>query len=192
MNAEHGAIEAGAHTIGYVATNPRNNRALLEGAFTITVGAAGASATEGAVAVSVGDAEAVEGTGAALAFAVTLSRASEDAVLVDAYTVDGTATAGNDYAAVSRTLLFQPGETVKTVEVAVLDDGHDDDGGDHDAPPVERARRAPWPTPRAPARSAMPTRSSANGWRGSRARLPARRSRRSKGGSPSGPAPARR
>ena len=43
-------------------------------------------------------------------------------------TADGTATAGEDYTAVEGTLIFERGETSKTVSVPVLDDAHDDDG----------------------------------------------------------------
>ena len=55
-------------------------------------------------------------------FPVRLSRAGAAAVTVDYRTVDGTATAGEDYTAVSGTLEFAPGETEKTVLVPVLDD----------------------------------------------------------------------
>ena len=51
-------------------------------------------------------------------------------VTVDYATADGTganaATAGADYTATSDTLTFAPGETAKTVSVAVLDDSHDE------------------------------------------------------------------
>ena len=48
-------------------------------------------------------------------------------VQVDYATEDGTATAWeNDYVATRGTLVFAPGETVKTVEVVVLADGHDE------------------------------------------------------------------
>ena len=82
----------------------------------------------GPLALSVADASATEGAGAVLAFEVTLSRAASGTVTVDYATADGTATAGADYTATSGTLTFDPGETPKTVNVAVLDDAHDDDG----------------------------------------------------------------
>ena len=81
---------------------------------------------EGPVAFSVSDAEADEAPGAALAFEVSLSRRLRAEARVDVATRDGTATAGADYEAVTRSLVFAPGETVKTVEVAVLDDAHDE------------------------------------------------------------------
>ena len=79
--------------------------------------------------LTVADAEVEEGPGAALAFVVTLS--GPDAayrVKVDYTTTDGTATAGQDYTAVEGTLIFERGETSKTISVPVLDDAHDDDG----------------------------------------------------------------
>ena len=80
----------------------------------------------GPPAFSVSDAEVEEAPGAALAFEVSLSRRVRTEARVDVATVDGTATAGADYEAVTRTLVFAPGETVKTVEVTVLDDAHDE------------------------------------------------------------------
>ena len=80
----------------------------------------------GPVTVSVADARAEEGTDATLDFAVTLSRAASGAVTVAYATADGTATAGSDYTETRGTLTFAPGETAKTVAVAVLDDAHDE------------------------------------------------------------------
>ena len=80
----------------------------------------------GPAALSVADAEVHEGPGAVLAFAVTLDRAASAAVRVDYATSDGTAQAGSDYTAATGSLTFAPGETAKTVSVAVLDDSHDE------------------------------------------------------------------
>ena len=77
---------------------------------------------KGPPALSVADAEVEEGPGAVLAFAVTLNRAASGTVTVGYGTVDATA----DYVAASGTLVFAPGETEKTVNVAVLDDSHDE------------------------------------------------------------------
>ena len=82
----------------------------------------------GPLALSVADAEAREGPGVTLDFAVTLNRAASGTVTVDYTTADGTATAGADYTATSGMLTFAPGETAKTVNVPVLDDAHDDTG----------------------------------------------------------------
>ena len=81
---------------------------------------------EGPPAFSVSDAEVEEAPGAVLAFEVSLSRRLRAEARVDVATRDGTATAGADYEAVTQTLVFAPGETVKTVEVPVLDDAHDE------------------------------------------------------------------
>ena len=79
-----------------------------------------------AVAVSVADARAEEGTDATIDFRVTLDRAATRTVTVDYATADGTATAGADYTATSGTLHFVANETEKTVSVPVLDDGSDE------------------------------------------------------------------
>ncbi len=80
----------------------------------------------GPVGVSVADARVEEGAGAVLAFAVTLSRAATSAFSVDYATSDGSARAGEDYTAASGTLSFQAGDSSRTIEVAVLDDAHDE------------------------------------------------------------------
>ena len=80
----------------------------------------------GPVGISVADARVEEGAGAVLEFAVTLSRAAGVAVTVDYATSDGTAQVGVDYTAANGTLTFEAGESSKTVEVAVVDDSHDE------------------------------------------------------------------
>ena len=61
------------------------------------------------------------------AFRVTLSRQSTSTVTVAYETEDGTADVGTDYTGTNGTLTFQPGETERTIEVPVLDDGDDED-----------------------------------------------------------------
>ena len=56
-------------------------------------------------------------------FNVNLSGPSAKTITVDYATSDITASAGNDYVATSGQLIFQPGETSKTVPVTVLGDG---------------------------------------------------------------------
>ena len=93
----------------------------------VTVALGGASATvPGPARIRVDDARAKEGKDAALDFAVTLNRAAAHEVSVDYATKDGTAAAGADYTAASGTLTFAPGETAKTVSVALLDDAIDE------------------------------------------------------------------
>ena len=80
----------------------------------------------GPAALTVADAQTEEESGATLDFAVKLSRAVPQAVTVAYATADGTASAGQDYAAASGTLTFAAGQTRKTVSVAVLDDALDE------------------------------------------------------------------
>ena len=74
--------------------------------------------------LSVADAEGAEG--GTLAFRVTLAPAASGPVTVAYATADGPsangAAAGEDYTAASGTLAFKPGETEKTVAVAVAGD----------------------------------------------------------------------
>ena len=87
----------------------------------------GATATiPGPARFSVADAEVEEAAGATLDFVVTLGRARPVETSVGYATSDGTATAGSDYTAKSGRLTFMAGETEMTVEVAVLDDAHDE------------------------------------------------------------------
>ncbi len=74
------------------------------------------------------DAEVREAAGATVDFPVILSPAASSAVTVAYATTDGTATAGADYTQTAGTLTFEPGETLKTISVPVLDDVLDDDG----------------------------------------------------------------
>lgn len=80
----------------------------------------------GPVGISIGDAEVDENAGAPLAFAVALSRAASSSLTIDYATSDGTATAGADYTAASGTLTIAEGESGGTIEVAVIDDDHDE------------------------------------------------------------------
>ena len=80
----------------------------------------------GPAALSVADARVREAEDALLVFEVTLDRARHAAVTVDYVTSDVTARAGEDYTSASGTLTFATGERLKTVEVTVLDDTHDE------------------------------------------------------------------
>jgi sugar lactone lactonase YvrE len=57
------------------------------------------------------------------AFTVSLDYANANPITVGYATVDGSATAGTNYAAASGTVVFAPGETSKTILVPTLDDG---------------------------------------------------------------------
>ena len=90
--------------------------------------AAGASATITAtpIAVTVADTEVEEAVGATLDFVVTMNRASARDIQIWYRAYDGTATAGEDYVAVSSSFTMTAGETTKTVSVSVLDDALDE------------------------------------------------------------------
>jgi uncharacterized repeat protein (TIGR01451 family) len=57
-----------------------------------------------------------------MVFNVNLSQSSAVAVSVDFATLDGTALAGSDYIAASGTLVFNPGQTSKTITVQIIGD----------------------------------------------------------------------
>ena len=76
--------------------------------------------------LSVADARAQEGPGAMLTFVVSLDKATTVPVTLNWATANGTATAGADYVAGSGALRFAPGETEKSVDVAVLEDAVDE------------------------------------------------------------------
>ena len=124
VTADDGAVtsvqvpEDGLALNGGAIVGPTGLAALL------THAGASRTGTPGAPALSVADASAAEG--GTLVFAVTLDRAAAAVVAVDWATGDGTAQAGLDYAEASGTLTFAPGETAKTVNVAVLEDDEDE------------------------------------------------------------------
>lgn len=75
--------------------------------------------------ISVSGATVVEGDAGDLSIAqfhVNLDSPSDQPVTVNYQTIDGTATAGQDYEFASGTITFAPGETSKTIQVHVLGD----------------------------------------------------------------------
>ena len=80
------------------------------------------------VLISISDATATEGVGATMDFDVTLNRSWTRTVTVEWTTGPGTATGNVDFREDGGTLTFQPGETRKTISVAVLDDSVNDSG----------------------------------------------------------------
>ncbi|MEM9923203.1 MAG: Calx-beta domain-containing protein [Cyanobacteria bacterium P01_D01_bin.50] len=78
--------------------------------------------------ISISDVSLLEGDSGSqnFGFTVNLSRSSSETVTVDYSTADGTAIAGIDYTATSRTLTFNPGETSKTINVPVIGDTVDE------------------------------------------------------------------
>ena len=93
-------------------------------------GAQGAKIADGAGVVTIVDDESrlsIYGAwayewGGYMTFTVTLSAATEQAVTVNFATRDGTTVASEDYQATAGTLTFAPGETTKTITVAVHTD----------------------------------------------------------------------
>ena len=76
-------------------------------------------------AIRIADAAAVEGAGE-MAFSVRLSVPSIQTVTVDWTTADGTAIAGQDYAAATGTLTFSALATTQTIRVPIIDDDLDE------------------------------------------------------------------
>ena len=76
-------------------------------------------------AISIADAGAVESAGE-IVFPVTLSGASAQTITVSYRTADGTAEAGTDYESGDGELRFAPGETERSVTIAVIDDELDE------------------------------------------------------------------
>ena len=79
-----------------------------------------------AIGIAIDDARAVEGVDETITFRVRFAPARNQTVSVSWATEDGTATAGEDYSASQGTVSFAPGETEKTIEVAILNDAHDE------------------------------------------------------------------
>ena len=79
---------------------------------------------DGLPTLSITDDDLLEGNSGTnmLSFDVILSPSSLDVVTVTYMTTDDSATAGEDYTAVNGTLIFQPGETEKTVFVETVGD----------------------------------------------------------------------
>ncbi len=76
-------------------------------------------------ALRITDASAPEGNKGTtrLDLTVTLSRSTTGVVTVNCRTADGTALAKSDYTATSGTLTFQPGQTSRTISIAIKGDG---------------------------------------------------------------------
>ena len=91
-------------------------------AFLLTPG--GVAPPPVAPTVSISDVSVMEGRNGTTAatFTVNLSQATTGAVLVTFTSANGTAIAGSDYTFAHGTLKFNPGETIKTITVAVNGD----------------------------------------------------------------------
>ena len=90
-------------------------------------GIATISDNDTATSISINNVSVTESdAGVNVLFTVTLDNPSGKTISVDYTTVDGTATAGQDYVAKSGTLTFAPGETTQTIEVAISGDSIDE------------------------------------------------------------------
>ena len=89
----------------------------------------GAAKPGGLMKLSVADATVRESSDRRkyMSFTVTLDRRADKEVRVDYTTVNGTATAGQDYEATSGTLVFYEGDESNTVWVPVEYDSDDED-----------------------------------------------------------------
>jgi Calx-beta domain len=79
--------------------------------------------------ITIADASVTEGDGGtrAITFTVALTRTSALPVSVSWSTADGAARAGEDYEAASGTLVFAPGETIRTITVVITGDKTEED-----------------------------------------------------------------
>jgi hypothetical protein len=77
------------------------------------------------VALSAASVSVSESTGV-LNLTVTLSAASTQTATVDELSSNGTAKAGSDYGAVAGSVVFAPGQTSKTVSIAIINDLNDE------------------------------------------------------------------
>ena len=92
--------------------------------------------------LAIADSSATEAAGS-LSFIVTLSRPSADRVTVRYATADGTATAGDDYSAVTgASLTFAAGDTAATITVTVVADGRDEPNAETFTVTLSGARHA--------------------------------------------------
>lgn len=84
-----------------------------------------AASPQPTIGISPGLLSLTEGNGGAkdAIFTVTLSSASASSVTVDYTTAGIEAVQGSDFTGVTGTLVFQPGETQKTVTIAIIGDG---------------------------------------------------------------------
>jgi len=111
-----------ANEIFHVNLSSVTNATLLDGQGVGTI------ADDDTSAISINDVAVAEGDAGTsnAVFTVTLSTANSRTVTVDYATTDGTAVAGSDYDAASGTVSFAPGQTSKTLTVAVRGDTLDE------------------------------------------------------------------
>ena len=119
-----GAVEVVADSLASNGATIRNKRG-----YDAELGHLGAVQYAQRAALSVADAEAMEGEDATLNFVVKLDGVPGEEGVTFAYrTKDVTAEAGSDYTETRGTLTFARGEYEKTVEVPIRDDAEEDGG----------------------------------------------------------------
>ncbi len=125
VNVANGTVSLGSNNI-LTFTPASNFTSSTTYTYTVTSGGASETATETIVIrpqISINDVtvdeSAVVGTAT---FTVTLSSSSSETIAVDFQTVGITATQGTDFIGANGALTFNPGETSKTITVAINDD----------------------------------------------------------------------
>ncbi|MEP6849461.1 MAG: Calx-beta domain-containing protein [Acidobacteriota bacterium] len=113
------AIDEPNETVNLTLTSPTNGAGLLTPTSVVTI-----VDDDNPPTISVSDVLLPEGNQGTtnFTFNVTLSAPSGQTVVVDYSTANGTATTGIDYAFNADTLVFNPGQTTKTVTIAVNGD----------------------------------------------------------------------
>lgn len=112
--------------VALVVDDPQNAR--LEGGVSELASFGSITDDDEPVTVSIGD-DATVTEGDLATFEVTLDAESGKTVIVSYTTVDGDAEAGQDYAATSGQLEFEPGTTSRTITVVTTDDSVAEPGG---------------------------------------------------------------
>ncbi|MBC3809128.1 retention module-containing protein, partial [Undibacterium seohonense] len=127
------AVSVPAGVSGFQVRVATINDGLIEGSETINLAAAAAQNTSAVVGVGTildgtvpslnisGPADVNEAAGT-VTYTISLSAASVAPVSVNYGTANGTALAGSDYTAIAGSVTFAPGETSKTITVAITND----------------------------------------------------------------------
>ena len=130
----HDGIDESTETMTLQLSNPVRTKLEGNGSATGSIrNNNGSGAKPCATGISVSDVSYPEPNinhlrGQEMEFEVSLNQADTGMVTVDYQTVNGTATAGEDYESASGTVTFRPGQTRRTVKVVVIADAHDDPG----------------------------------------------------------------
>ena len=101
----------------YINLSGATNASISDNQATVTI-----TDDDGAPTISVADASTSNENAAAITTTVTMSGASASTITLNWSTSNGTATAGSDFTTAGGVIIFNPGETSKTVSVNVLAD----------------------------------------------------------------------